>query len=220
METSFADGRPFGGPGQPTRHCTTPRAGSLRSWRLAGICLLTAACGSGGGGGVAPQDSLQAASSYDAPSLDHLLLRTQFGIHPAARAAAQSQGLPAYVDAMLEFPTSGTTAVESDAFQLLVTGTELPGLECKFPSTSGITDWWLHLMLHNPNAFQERLAMFWHDHFAVAYAPLRAEERHLMVDHIQKLRRLGIGNFRTLVLEMARATSRASPMRTSPASST
>jgi hypothetical protein len=183
----------------------TPRnLGSLQAWSLASLALLTVACGGGGGSTGGPDESLQAASSLDAQSIDHLLLRTQFGVHPTAQAAATSQGLPAYIDAMLEFPTSGTTAVETEAFQYLVTGTEPAGLEGKFPSTSGITDWWLHLMLHNPHPFQERLAMFWHDHFAVAYPLLRPEERYLMVEHIQKLRRLGIGNFRTLVLEMAR----------------
>lgn len=202
MGTIPALGRHPVGYHHPSQLPAARSAAASRGCLLA-TCVLLAACGSGGGGEAAA-DSLQAASQYDAPAVDHLLLRTQFGVHPAARAAATSQGLPAYVDAMLEFPTSGTTAVEAEAFQFLVTGTEPAGLEGKFPSTSGITDWWLHLMLHNPHPFQERLAMFWHDHFAVAYSQLRAEERHLMVDHLQKLRRLGIGNFRTLVLEMAR----------------
>jgi hypothetical protein len=173
---------------------------------IAGCAVLAAGCGGGGGSttGGAPEDSMSAPAAYTDDDIDHLLSRTHFGIDPTARAAAQAMGLPAFVDAMLAFPTTGTSAVETAAFAYLVDPLDPPGLEGRFPSTADISDWWLYLMLRSEQPFQERLALFWHDHFAISYAVLAAEERHMMVDYIEKLRRLGKGNFRTLVLELAR----------------
>lgn len=147
---------------------------------------------------------MSAQASYADADIDHLLMRTQFGIEPGPRAAAQAMGLPAFVDAMLAFPTSGSSAVETAAFAYLVDPLDPPGLEGKFPSTADISDWWLYLMMHSEHPFRERLALFWHDHFAISYGVLAAEERHMMVAYIEKLRQLGIGNFKTLVLELAR----------------
>ncbi len=171
---------------------------------ITGCALLAAGCTSGGASTGAPEDSMSAPAAYTTEDIDHLLLRTSFGIDPAARAAARSAGLPAYVDAMLDFPTTGMSSVETAAFAYLVDVADPPGLEGKFPSANDVSDWWLYLMLHSEHPFQERLAMFWHDHFALSYAALRAEERYMMVDYIDKLRRHGIGNFQALVLELAR----------------
>ena len=113
-------------------------------------------------------------------------------------------GLAAYVDDMLSFPTTGTSTVETAARAYLVNTTDPVGLEGKFPSTTDISEWWLYLMLRTEHPFQERLAMFWHDHFAISFVAMRTEERYLVVDYIEKLRRRGIGNFKTLVLDLAR----------------
>lgn len=169
------------------------------------ICALWAAsCMGGSTADGAPEDSMGAKSVYTPDDVDHLLLRTQFGIDPAARAAALTAGVPAFVDAMLSFPTTGMSTVETAAFAYLVDVADPPGLAGKFPSTADISDWWLYLMLHSEHPFQERLALFWHDHFAISYGALRAEERFMMVDYLDKLRRAGIGNFQTLVLDLAR----------------
>jgi uncharacterized protein (DUF1800 family) len=153
---------------------------------------------------VPPADSMAQAVDLGPAAIDHLLGRAMFGIDPVSRDTASAMGLPAFVDAMLEFPTTGNSTVETTARSYLVNGTDPVGLEGKFPSTADITDWWLYLMLHSEHPFQERLAMFWHDHFAISSVALRAEERYLQVDSIELLRRQGIGNFRTLVLSMAR----------------
>lgn len=167
---------------------------------------LLAACSGGGGGdgGGGPEDSMAAQGSYTNDDIDHLLRRTEFGVAPARREQARSMGLPAYLDAMLEFPVVGTSATETAAFAYLVNVTDPPGLEGMFPSGSDIAEWWLYLMMHSAHPFQERLAMFWHDHFAISHSVLATEERHFLVAYIEKLRREGIGNFRTLLLDLAR----------------
>ncbi|MBL8730084.1 MAG: DUF1800 domain-containing protein [Planctomycetes bacterium] len=181
--------------------------GTTKTLRIAvtGCALWATGCMGGGSTTTgAPEDSMSAPAGYSADDVDHLLLRTQFGIAPASRSAALAAGLPAFVDAMLAFPTTGMSTAETAAFALLVDPADPPGLEGKFPSSNDVSDWWLYLMLHSDHPFQERLAMFWHDHFAISYTALRAEERYMMVDYLDKLRRHGIGNFKSLVLELAR----------------
>ncbi|MCR9244899.1 MAG: DUF1800 domain-containing protein [bacterium] len=143
-------------------------------------------------------------AEFDTVDVDHLLLRTHFGITSAERQRALDIGLPAFVDAMLAPPAIGTTAVETSAFALLVNSSDPVGLEGKFPSSNAITEWWVDIMMRTEAPFRERLAMFWHDHFAVASDVLSSQERHWMVDHINLLRRDGLGSFRDLVLAVAR----------------
>jgi uncharacterized protein (DUF1800 family) len=172
---------------------------------ITGCAVLAAGCMGGGTKPTgAPEDSMSAQAGYSAADVDHLLVRAQFGIDAASRTSAVAMDLPAFVDTMLDFPTTGMSTAETAAFALLVDPTDPPGLEGRFPSANDVSDWWLHLMLHSEHAFQERLALFWHDHFAISYTALRAEERFMMVDYLDKLRRHGIGNFKTLVLELAR----------------
>lgn len=171
---------------------------------LASLVVLGACAGGGDRDDSAPADSLGAQGAFASDDHEHLLLRAQFGIDGAARTELQSDGLAAYVDRMLDFPTTGTTAVETAAAAYLVNTGDPAGLEGKFPSNNDISEWWLYLMMHTEHPFQERLAMFWHDHFAISSTALRSDERHMMVDYINKLRQRGIGNFRTLVLDLAR----------------
>ncbi|MCA8954108.1 MAG: DUF1800 domain-containing protein [Planctomycetes bacterium] len=167
--------------------------------------VLCGACGSGGGGGSAPpEESMAQKATFDAFDADHLLQRTQFGVTGAARTAIEQIGLPAYVDAMLQPPALGSSAVETAAAARLVNVTDPPGYEGKFPSQNDVTEWWLEIMMRTQTPFRERLALFLHDHFAVSTDVLSTQERHWMVDHIDLLRGQGLGNFRDLVLAIAR----------------
>ncbi len=172
------------------------------------LCGALASCGSGGGGGEVgggdPAASFAQKGEFSADDVDQLLLRSQFGLSAEARASIASDGVPAFVDAMLDFPVDGSTQVEQDADLLLVRQDDPPGLEGQFPSGDQIAERWLHLMMHTKHPFQERLALFWHDHFAVSSSVLNAGERRWMVTYVDRLRNHGLGNFRDLVLEMAR----------------
>ncbi|MEM7203502.1 MAG: DUF1800 domain-containing protein [Planctomycetota bacterium] len=159
---------------------------------------------SGGGGTPDPGSSMLAKATFDAGDVDHLLLRTQFGVTTGARDSAASLGVPAFIDAMLNVPAVGSTAAESEAAQLLVNAGDPPGLEGKFPSGSDVAEWWLYLMMRSQTPFQERLALFWHDHFAVATSVLNSQERHWMVNHVNVLRGQGLGNFRDLLITLSR----------------
>ncbi|MEO0478331.1 MAG: DUF1800 domain-containing protein [Planctomycetota bacterium] len=172
--------------------------------------ILVTGCGGGGGasgGGGDPGDpanSLAPRTVFEPQDSDHLLMRTQFGVSSEARAVIDSMGLAAFVDDMLSPPVDEDRPFETAARARLQNLSDPVGLEGMFPSGNDVSEWWLEMMVNTDTPFQERFAMFLHDHFAVSFDGLNSSERHWMVDHIQKLRREGFGNFRDLVLEMAR----------------
>lgn len=132
----------------------------------------------------------------------HFLDRAQFGVTQAALDSVRSQGLDSYVDSMLNFATNGPA--EAIAAPELRTANEPAGYEGKFPSSTQLGRWWSSLMMNTDNPFQERLAFFWHDHFAAASDVLEGSEMHFMTDYVNLFRYEGNGNLRTLLVKMAR----------------
>jgi uncharacterized protein (DUF1800 family) len=79
---------------------------------------------------------------------------------------------------------------------------------------------WLFRMVHSPRQLEEKMALFWHNHFATAYSKIQGaigqERATRAMDNdgstlagsppgqIEKLRRYGTGSFATLLWEMAR----------------
>jgi uncharacterized protein (DUF1800 family) len=68
--------------------------------------------------------------------------------------------------------------------------------------------WWLKKMASSRHGFREKLALFWHDHFAVSQLEIGSSGSKTttgrMRKHIQTLRLFGAGNLRDLVLEITR----------------
>ncbi len=137
--------------------------------------------------------------------LRHFLVRTHFGIRGDELAALQQQGLPAYLDGMLDFTPDA--ALEAAAHAYLVNGTDPPGLQGGFPSSAQISRWWLYMQTVGTHPFRENLAMFWHDHFAVTADGLAPEQRFWMVEYLDLFRHGGAGNLRTLLLDVSRSAA-------------
>lgn len=60
---------------------------------------------------------------------------------------------------------------------------------------------WLYLMTNSKWQLQEKMALFWHDHFATGISKVRYPE--LMTRQINLFRRHGLGNFRDLLIEVS-----------------
>ncbi|MCE9638457.1 MAG: DUF1800 family protein [Planctomycetes bacterium] len=135
--------------------------------------------------------------------LRHFLTRTQFGVPAGELAKLQSQGLSSFIDASLNFNQSGPA--EAIAAPELVNATDPPGYSGKFPSATQLARWWSSLMINSNNPFQERMAFFWCDLFAVSTDNLETGENHLMQDYVNLYRYEGNGNLRSLLLKMARS---------------
>ena len=63
-------------------------------------------------------------------------------------------------------------------------------------------NWWAERMMLTPRPLEEKMALFWHGHFATEQEKVR--DYRLMVDQIETLRRLATGNFRNLLLAISR----------------
>jgi len=131
-----------------------------------------------------------AADALDAAAAHHLYRRAGFGGKPSEIAAAVADGLAGTV-VRLVTPTPAP-AVEAEAAQVY---DRVPPREPV--NRRANQEWWLHLLLENPNVLQERMAFFWHDHFATSQRALNGAT-WFMYEQIQLFRRQGLGNWREL----------------------
>lgn len=69
-------------------------------------------------------------------------------------------------------------------------------------STDAIQAWWAHRMLRGNSPARDKLALFWHDHFATSDA--KVNDARLMMDQIRLFLREGAGQFPSLLEAMAR----------------
>jgi uncharacterized protein (DUF1800 family) len=61
---------------------------------------------------------------------------------------------------------------------------------------------WVWRMVNSKRPLEEKMALFWHHVFATGWT--KSEHTPTMVRHIEMLRRNGLANFRTLLLELSR----------------
>lgn len=143
-------------------------------------------------------------ATFTDDDIRHFLGRTHFSTRTAEFDAVKAVGLPAYVDAMVDASDDTNAALESAAAGMLVNATDPVGLEGGFPSQAQVARYWMHLMLNNPQPFQDALAFFWHDHFASSTLPVESNATWFMTQQINLWRKQGSGNLRSLLLSMAR----------------
>jgi hypothetical protein len=137
----------------------------------------------------------------------HLFRRAAFGApaYDPKRSAwdrlqqAVQQGLDATLDQLL---AGGPGQPEFDQLldQLAPQMTQVP----RFTegTVSELQGWWLYRMLYTPHPLRERMALFWHNHFATSFA--KVKQPGLMLKQNQTLRTHALGRFRTLLLEVSR----------------
>lgn len=159
-------------------------------------------------------------TAADGPLLDHLLRRAGFGASPIERESYAGRSYTEIVDELVGFEPATT-----DIDHLMQTPGHV-GVTARngaFTPNIVINDArqrWLFRMVHSAAPLQEKLALFWHHHFATAYSKIAGSfnqtEATRMMDakpstdtagvrgQIEMFRQLGIGSFRNLLVEVAR----------------
>ncbi|MFO0841131.1 MAG: DUF1800 domain-containing protein [Gemmataceae bacterium] len=66
---------------------------------------------------------------------------------------------------------------------------------------ASVRAWWLSRMLYTPHPLQEKLTLFWHNHFATSNA--KVQSARFMIGQYRLLRRHALGNFADLLREMS-----------------
>ncbi len=153
--------------------------------------------------------------------LEHILRRLAFGASPAELAAWSGMSVDAAIDRLLNYE-SLTTDHDSKIGDPNYVGITTQSGSPFSPNTliNDARQRWLFRMIHSQRPLEEKMALFWHDHFATGYSKIAGavgqERATRMFDNdpnslpgsekgmIQKLRELGTGSFATLVWEMAR----------------
>lgn len=136
-----------------------------------------------------------ASQPFDARRAAHLLRRTGFGAPLADVAKAVEAGLEATVDSLFD-PAADEQAEFDRALQAIQSSF------INFEDIGYVQAWWVHRMLGTRVPLREKLALFWHGHFATSY--MKVEDTYLMHRQLATLREHGAGNFRDLVLAVAR----------------
>ena len=126
--------------------------------------------------------------------LAHLLRRTCFGVTVGRLEQFAKKSPGDVVDWLLGYDP------EADPLNHLIE--ELDGFVTPFNKPEQLQGWWVYRMLKTSRPFQERIALFWHNRFATSVGKI--ENVRYMHQQIELFRRLGIGNYRELLIAVGR----------------
>ncbi len=143
-----------------------------------------------------------------------------FGASPAELAAWAGVPIDTVIDRLLNYESQST---DHDAKIGLPDYVGVTTSGQPFSANTLINDArqrWLFRMVHSQRPLEEKMALFWHNHFATAYSKIAGavgqERATRMMDNdpnsldgsqpgqIHKLRQLGTGSFAALLMEMAK----------------
>ncbi|MCF6313309.1 MAG: DUF1800 family protein [Verrucomicrobiales bacterium] len=129
-------------------------------------------------GGLKPMES----KAWTYAKARHLMVRAGFGGTPAQVQELYEMGLHDAVDHFVEIYEQPVANIEFDPARLRRTerwASRLPWDERQYMTVkhrnterkqqSEMRRWWLQRMAESPRPLQEKLTLFWHDHFAVQY---------------------------------------------------
>ncbi len=131
--------------------------------------------------------------SFDDKWLGHLLRRAGLGA-TAARLDAYSGKLAEAIDWLFNYDP------DQDPLNPLLE--QLQGFVTPLTNVQQVQDWWAFRMLNTPRPLQERIALFWHGHFATSAG--KVGNAQLMHDQIELFRQLGLKSFRDLLIAVGR----------------
>jgi uncharacterized protein (DUF1800 family) len=154
-----------------------------------------------------------------APVVEHLLRRAGFGATPAEANVFATYTYPVAVSRLVDYDPSATDVDNRIGTPGYVGITTRNAFR---PNTviGDARQRWLFRMVHSPAPLQEKMALFWHHHFATAYGKVAgdagaANATRMMAakpsedpggqkGQIELFREFALGNFRDLLVEVAK----------------
>jgi uncharacterized protein (DUF1800 family) len=125
--------------------------------------------------------------------LTHFLRRAGFGVAPGELERRLSEGYEATVRAFVEPGGDGDGLSELDH--------QIGGI-LDFANIDDVRTWWVYRMIQSRQPLVEKMAFFWHGHFATAMS--KVGNAYLMYQQNQLFREHGLGNFEDLLQRVAR----------------
>ncbi len=127
---------------------------------------------------------------FDAVRAAHLLRRSGFGAAPAEVARVVDDGLDRTVDRLLASDYDPATE-ELDGIVAAVSAGDVGGLAA----------WWVSRMVRTGRPLREKMALFWHGHFATSNA--KVNDTRAMYEQLRIFLDLGLGPFAPLLVRVA-----------------
>jgi uncharacterized protein (DUF1800 family) len=135
-----------------------------------------------------------AQSPWDLKKVGHLYRRAAFGATWAEFQAALADGPDKTIDRLLK---GGPGQEDFDKLTApLAQSISRANNPLQLPA------WWLYRMLYSPHPLREKIALFWHNHFATSNA--KVQNAGFMLGQYELIHRHALGSFRTMVLEMSK----------------
>ena len=153
------------------------------------------------------------------PHIEHLLRRAGFGASTADLAIFGNLSTAAAIERLIDFERLPDDVDERIGDAAYVGVTTRSGAFSPNTNIEDARQRWLFRMLHTQRPLQEKMALFWHNHFATAYSKLAGSVgavlgTKMMVlkegalpgpqGQIELFRRRGLGKFRDLLVDVAR----------------
>jgi hypothetical protein len=134
-------------------------------------------------------------SNHDVDLMAHLMRRAGFGATRAELEARAARGYEATVGELLH--PEAQPALDRNEMMRYHPWTWRPGT---LPGMGAAE--WLHDMLNTPRPLEEKMALFWHQVFATGVS--KVDHYDDVMDMIVKFRTKGMGDYRELLIEMAK----------------
>jgi uncharacterized protein (DUF1800 family) len=130
---------------------------------------------------------------WDLQRVGHLYRRAAFG----ATHAELETGLKTGPETLIaQFLKGGSGLAEFDAEMA-----PLAANIARYNDATHLRAWWLTRMLYSPHPLQEKMTLFWHNHFATSYS--KVQSARYMLGQYELMRRHALGNFAELLREMS-----------------
>src|SRR5882672_6053053 len=150
--------------------------------------------------------------------MEHLLRRAGFGVSPADAETFRDMSTSAAIAHLVDYEgrPDDVDARIGRADHAQVVSKDL------FSPDTDIDDArqrWMFRMIHTRRPLQEKMALFWHNHFATAFGKLTADSGNLQAakmlaykpgalrgpqGQLELFRKYALGNFRDLLIEVAK----------------
>lgn len=121
----------------------------------------------------------------------HLLRRAGFG---ASREQLEDYGRKGLAATVTELVNYQELANPIDRAQPQARGDEL--------RPQDVRSWWIERMLYTTRPLEEKMTLYWHNHFATAVSKVR--NANYILEQNQLFRKHALGNFRTLLKQVSR----------------
>jgi uncharacterized protein (DUF1800 family) len=156
------------------------------------------------------------------PQIEHLLRRAGFGARPDELAAYGAMSTKQAVSALVDYDGVPDT-VDSLISQPGYIGMTISGAFSPQSNINHARQRWLFRMVHSDRPLQEKMTLFWHNHFATGYnkiagalgategarylAAKASEDPGQVRGQLEMLRDNALGNFKDVLLAIAKDTA-------------